>query len=148
VPPIVSAVEIARPAEDVFSYVTDPSRFSEWQEGVVSGSIEGGGPHALGSRCVTRRVIGGRERMSTQEITKLDPPHRWSVRGIDGPVRADVDVIVETLGDSPTSRMTIRLDFKGHGAGRVIVPLFVRRQAAREVPRSCAKLKERLECQD
>jgi uncharacterized protein YndB with AHSA1/START domain len=145
VPPIVSTVEIARPAEEVFSYVTDPSRFGEWQEGVVSGGVEGGGAQELGGRCTTRRLIGGRERTSTQEITKLDPPLRWSVRGIDGPVRADVDVIVEPLRGRPASRVTITLDFKGHGAGRVIVPLFVHRQAAKEVPRSCERLKRLLE---
>jgi uncharacterized protein YndB with AHSA1/START domain len=138
-------VDIARPVEEVFSYVTDPSRFAEWQEGVVEGGLEGGGPQSLGSKCTTRRLIGGRERTSTQEITKLEPPHRWSVQGIDGPVRADVDVIVESLGADPASRVTITLDFNGHGIGRVIVPLLVRRQASREVPRSCAKLKDRLE---
>jgi uncharacterized protein YndB with AHSA1/START domain len=34
--PIVSSVEIARRPEDVFSYVTDPSRLAEWQESLVS----------------------------------------------------------------------------------------------------------------
>jgi carbon monoxide dehydrogenase subunit G len=145
VAPIMSTVEIARPAQEVFSYVTDPSRFGEWQEGVVSAGVEGGGPQAVGSHCTTTRLIGGRKRTSTQEITVLDPPRRWSVHGIDGPVRADVDVVVEALGEGSGSRVTIALDFRGHGIGRVIVPLFVRRQAASEVPRSCAKLKQRLE---
>ncbi len=31
-PPIVLTIEIARPPDEVFSYVTDPSRFAEWQE--------------------------------------------------------------------------------------------------------------------
>lgn len=143
--PIVSTVEIARPPQDVFAYVTDPSRFGEWQEGVVSGDLEGDGPPALGSRCTTTRLIGGRERTSTAEITALDPPRGWSVRGIDGPVRADVDVSIEPLDDRSGSRVTITLEFRGHGLGLVIVPLLVRRQAAQEVPRSCATLKRRLE---
>ena len=37
---IVSDVDIARPPDEVFSYVTDPSRFGEWQADVVSGHIE------------------------------------------------------------------------------------------------------------
>lgn len=40
--PIVWRIEIARPPEEIFSYVTDPSRFSEWQKGVVGGHMEGG----------------------------------------------------------------------------------------------------------
>jgi len=35
--PIVTSIEIARPQNDVFAYVTDPSRFAEWQAGVVGG---------------------------------------------------------------------------------------------------------------
>lgn len=146
-PRIMSTVEIACSAQKAFSYVTDPSRFREWQEGVRSGGVEGSGPQAVGSRCTTTRLLGGRERASTQEITVLDPPRRWSVRGIDGPVRADVDVVVEPL-DEDSSRVTIELQFNGYGIGRVLVPLFVHRQAAREVPRSCARLKQRLEAPD
>ena len=41
--PIVLTIEIARPPNEVYSYVTDPSRFTEWQEDAVGGSIEGGG---------------------------------------------------------------------------------------------------------
>jgi uncharacterized protein YndB with AHSA1/START domain len=30
--PIVTSTEIDRPADEVFTYATDPARFSEWQE--------------------------------------------------------------------------------------------------------------------
>jgi uncharacterized protein YndB with AHSA1/START domain len=33
--PIVSHIEIARPPDEVFAYVTDPSRFHEWQHDVM-----------------------------------------------------------------------------------------------------------------
>jgi hypothetical protein len=33
---IVESIEISRRPEDVFAYVTDPSRLPEWQESVVS----------------------------------------------------------------------------------------------------------------
>jgi uncharacterized protein YndB with AHSA1/START domain len=32
---IASTIDVARPPAHVFSYVTDPSRFHEWQKGVV-----------------------------------------------------------------------------------------------------------------
>lgn len=93
--PLVSSIEIARPQDEVFSYVTDPSRFREWQAGVVGGSIEPGKAPSVGAKCVTTRRIGGGERHVTSEITKIDPPSRWAVHGIDGPIRATVDVTVE-----------------------------------------------------
>jgi uncharacterized protein YndB with AHSA1/START domain len=143
--PIVTSIEIARPQEEVFSYVTDPSTFSEWQAGVLSGSIEGGKSPGVGSKCTTTRRIGGAERASTSEVTKIDPPTSWAVHGVDGPIRAIVDVTVEPLSESARSRVTIELEFEGHGIGKLLVPLLVRRQARNEMPANCMRLKERLE---
>ena len=92
----------------------------------------------------TRR-IGRGERTMTSELTEYDPPRRFAFRGIDGPVRAVGNSTVEPLEDGTRSRVTIDLDFEGHGIGKLLVPLVVRRQARNEVPRSCRKLKERLE---
>jgi len=145
VAPIISTVEIARPPEEVFAYVTDPSHFVEWQQGVVSGRMEEDGPILVGSRCVTTRRIGGSDRTTTQEITELTPPIRWADRGLDGPIRARVQVDVEPIDQDAGSRVTFAVDFEGHGIGMVLVPLFVRPQARREMPVNCRNLKERLE---
>jgi hypothetical protein len=81
----------------------------------------------------------------TTEITAYDPPRRWADRGIDGPIRAIVEVTVEPLTGG--SRVTIELDFAGHGIGKLLVPLVVRRQAAKEMPGNMSRLKRRLESQ-
>ena len=143
--PIVSSIEIARSQEEVFSYVTDPSTFAEWQVGVVGGSMEGGNPPRVGSKCTTTRRIGGTAREVTSEITKIDPPTSWAVHGVDGPIRAIVNVTVEPLNGSAQSRVTIELEFEGHGLGKLLVPLVVRRQARNEMPENCRSLKQRLE---
>ncbi len=143
--PLLSTIEIDRPRDEVFFYVTDPTKFAEWQAGVVGGSVEGDPPPAVGSKCMTTRRIGGTERESTSEITELDPPTSWAVRGIDGPIRAIVNVTVESLDGSERSRVTIGVDFEGHGIGRLLVPLVVRRQARNEMPANCRRLKERIE---
>ena len=116
--PIVTSIEIARPQNDVFAYVTDPSRFAEWQAGVEGGSTEGGTSPHVGAKCTTTRRVGGTARQVTSEITKIDPPRWWGIHGIDGPVRAIVDVTVEALNGGEQSRVTIELDFEGHGIGK------------------------------
>ena len=143
--PIVSSIEIARPPEEVFSYVTDPSRLAEWQESVVSTRIEGSGPPGVGSRVVVTRRIGRGERAMTSEITELSPSRSWGVRGVDGPVRGNVKGTIDPLDDSARSRVTIELDLHGHGVGKLLVPLVVRRQAQKEMPTNLRNLKERLE---
>jgi uncharacterized protein YndB with AHSA1/START domain len=143
-PPMVSSIEIARPPDEVFSYVTDPSRFAEWQHDVVSVRIQGGRPPGVGSRFTTTRRIGGTERTMTQEITEISPPRSWAVHGVDGPIRPHANVTVEPLNDGARSRVTFALDFEGHGIGKPLVPV-VRRQALKGAPTSYRNLKERLE---
>ncbi|MGH9106773.1 MAG: SRPBCC family protein [Acidimicrobiales bacterium] len=142
--PIVASTEVARPAEEAFTYVIDPTTMSEWQQGVVRGQLDGAPTH-VGSRCTTIRKFGGREREVVTEITEYDPPRRWADRGVSGPIRAIVAVSVEPLADGSRSRVTIDVDFTGHGIGKLLVPLVVRRQAAKEMPENMNRLKQRLE---
>ena len=147
-PPIVTSAEIDRPAAEVFAYATDPARFSQRQKGVVEGHMDGPGntaqAPAAGAKCVTTRRIGGANRPSTSEVVHIDPPRTWRVRGIDGPIRAAVDVLVEPVTDS-RSRLTISVDFTGHGIGKILVPLMVRPEARKEMPGNIAALKHRME---
>ncbi len=143
--PIVSTVEIDRPPSAVFPYATDPSHFAEWQPDVVSGSNEGAA--GVGSKCIMTRKVGGTQRTSTSEITEYEPPTRWTIHGIDGPIRADVCVVVEPVDAGQRSRLTVQLDFHGHGFGKLLAPM-VTSQARREVPKSCQNLKQRLEASD
>jgi len=147
-PPIVTSAEIERPAADVFAYATDPARFPEWQQGVVDGHMDGPGngtqSPAVGAKCVTTRRIGGANRASTSELVHIDPPRTWGVRGTDGPIRAAVEVLVEPVTGS-RSRLTISVDFTGHGIGKILVPLMVRPEAHKEMPGNLAALKQRME---
>jgi uncharacterized protein YndB with AHSA1/START domain len=143
-PPLVTTIEIGRPVAEVFAYATDPARFAEWQQGVVEGHLAESGVPRVGARCQTTRRIGRADRASTSELTHIDPPRTWGVRGIDGPIRAVVEVTVEPL-DHARSRLTIAVDFQGHGIGKLLVPLLVRREARKEMPANLATLKQRLE---
>jgi hypothetical protein len=83
---------------------------------------------------VTRR-LGRRTVPGTEEITQLKPPRTWSWRAGGGPVRGTVNGMVEPLDGGRRSRVTIALEFEGHGIGRLLVPLVVRRQARRQLPK-------------
>jgi uncharacterized protein YndB with AHSA1/START domain len=144
-PPIVSEIEIARPPDEVYAYVTDPSRFPEWQHDVVRVRVQGGRPPGVGSRFTTTRRIGRVEQTTTQEVTAADPPRSWAARGVDGPFRPSAAVTVEPLDGGAGSRVTFALDFEGQGIGRLLPLEVIRRMAAKGAPRSYRNLKERLE---
>jgi uncharacterized membrane protein len=142
--PIVETVEIARSPQDVFAYLDDLGRHGEWQEQIVDVKVETEGPTRVGSRATdTRRVPGG-PRQFTYEITEHDPPRKASFRVVDGPVRPFGSITVEPVGDGSSSRVTLSLDFEGHGVGKLLAPL-ARRDARKQVPKDQARLKERLE---
>lgn len=141
--PIVNSIEISRRPEDVYAYLADPSHVPEWQESAVS--ARGDAPLTMGSRVVVTRKVGGTEREMTNEVTEVTPPRSWSLRGVDGPIRGNVTGTIEPLEGGERSRVTIALDFEGHGIGKLLLPLFVRRQVQSEMPKNMQNLKNRLE---
>lgn len=142
--PMVHSVEIDRTPDDVFAYVTDMSRFPEWQDKVLAAAPPEA-QLAVGSRGTLTRRDGGREQTLTSELTEYEPPRRYAFRVVDGPVRAQGRGTFEPLEGGSRTRFTFELDFEGHGIGKLLVPLVVRRQAGKELEQSHARLKERLE---
>jgi hypothetical protein len=79
---------------------------------------------------------GGHRTAASQDLA-------WRAGG--GLVRGTVNGMVEPLDGGRRSRVTIALEFEGHRIGRLLVPLVVRRQARRQLPKNEQKLKEVLE---
>jgi hypothetical protein len=141
---IKHSIEIDRSQADVFAYLDEPARHSEWQEGLLASKVATEGPVRVGTRVVDTRKMPGGPRDMTYEITQHDSPSGSGWRGVDGPVRADGTFTVESIGEGARARVTVELNLTGHGIGMLLVPI-ARMQAAKQVPRSHAKLKEILE---
>ncbi|MCX4957044.1 MULTISPECIES: SRPBCC family protein [Streptomyces] len=139
------SIDIDRRPEDVYAYLTDPTHLPEWQDSAVSAVPIGDLPVHVGSRVLVTRQIGRRRVPTTMEFVELDPPRSWHVHGVDGPVRPDVRGTVEPLDGGTRSRLTLDVDFEGHGVGRALVPLVVRPMVRKEMPRGEEKLKHLLE---
>jgi carbon monoxide dehydrogenase subunit G len=142
---IEESIEISRSPQDVFRYVTDFSHFQEWQGGVVSVLLEDDESAALGSKAIVTRRVGPRTVSGTEEITELTHPRTWTVRGVAGPLVAVAKGVLEPLDEGTRSRLTIALDFEGRGVGKLLVPLVIRRQAKKQLPRNQQTLKKVLE---
>ncbi|MBT2472119.1 SRPBCC family protein [Streptomyces sp. ISL-66] len=142
---IRNTIDIDRRPEDVYSYVTDPTHLPEWQDSALSAVPMGDLPVHVGSRVMVTRQIGRRKVPTTMEFMELDPPRSWHIHGIDGPVRPDVRGTIEPLDGGTRSRVTLAVDFEGHGMGRALVPLVVKPMVRKEMPRGEEKLKHLLE---
>ncbi|MEU7550742.1 SRPBCC family protein [Streptomyces sp. NPDC044571] len=142
---IRQSIDIARRPEEVYTYITDPAHLPEWQASALSARPLDDAPPHVGQRVAVTRRMGRRDLPMTMEVVELDPPRSWHLHGVDGPVRGDVRGTIEPLDDGRRSRVTLALDFEGHGIGRVLAPLVVKPFARKEMPRSEEKLKHLLE---
>ena len=142
--PIIDSVEIAKSPQEVFAYLDDLKRHGEWQSQIVEVVSVSERPTRVGTRATERRRVPGGPREFTYEIVEHDPPRRVSFRVLNGPVRPVGTVTVEPLDEGARSRLTLELDFEGHGFGRLLAPL-ARRDARKQVPKDQLRLKERLE---
>ena len=141
---ITNSIEIDRRPEDVFAYLAELEKHSEWQADLIGSKLVTQGPVGVGTRVADTRKVPGGPREMTYEVTEHDPPNKSSWRGVDGPVRVDGSVIVEPVGGGERSRVTVELNFAGHGIGVLFMPI-ARMQARKQVPANQARLKEILE---
>jgi len=109
--PAIASTVVDRPAAEVFAYATDPARFHEWQQGVIDGHLDQPGPAQVGTKCLTTRRICGANRAVTSELTHSDASRTRGVQGIDGPIRATVDVTVEPLTETRSCAAAAADDF-------------------------------------
>jgi uncharacterized protein YndB with AHSA1/START domain len=79
-------VDVAAPIEDVFDYLSDPAKLHEWQ-GTTDVRVLTEGPVAVGTRIRETREVLGRKLTQTVEVTEHDPPRRFSLRVVEGPVK-------------------------------------------------------------
>ncbi|MEU1006100.1 MULTISPECIES: SRPBCC family protein [Streptomyces] len=142
---IRESIDVERRPEEVYDYVMDAGRMPEWQLSAVSAERLDEGPVGIGTKVRVTRHVGRRVMPMTMEVTEYDPPYSWGMRGVDGPVRAQVHGEVEPYDEGRRSHVTIDIDFEGHGMGKVLVPLVVRPQVRKELPRNEQLLKDRLE---
>jgi carbon monoxide dehydrogenase subunit G len=77
---------INRPVEDVFAFLIVPENVEQWMAAVTSTTRSGIGPVTHGETFQQAVKFLGRTFDVTFEVTELEPPRRWCVRNVGGPV--------------------------------------------------------------
>jgi uncharacterized protein YndB with AHSA1/START domain len=140
---MTTTIEINCPPDEAYAYVTDPTRFAEWQADVVRVEMDDRAA-GVGTKFTTVRRIGGTERLLRQQISEYEPPRRWASAAIGGPIRPAAGIDVEPIDGGAACRVTFTLGFDGRGIGLTLLPM-VRRQAEKLAPVSYQRAKQRLE---
>ena len=140
---VEASVIIRAPIEVVFDYLIEPSTIHEWQGSALYARLETDRPFRIGSRTVETRKFLGQRLESTMEVTELEPPHRFAIQVLDGPVRfsAAAEASVESDG---STRVDWTMEGESRGFFRVAEPI-VERVCKRELRHSVETMRDLLE---
>jgi carbon monoxide dehydrogenase subunit G len=133
-------IEIARPVDDVFAYLTAVGKLPEWQASVVSARANG--PLGEGSRIVEQRALLGHEAETELEVTCYEPGRRFGLRTLTGPVDLTIDHDLEAAGGE--TRLHVTATGKPGGLLRFAARA-VEAKARHELHRDFERLKANLE---
>jgi carbon monoxide dehydrogenase subunit G len=140
VPRFATTVEIARPPQDVFAFLTDLSKLPQWQSSLAGAHAEE--PMRVGTRIRERRKFMGRELNTQVEVTTYDPPRRFDLESRGGPLSFEIRHRLQPAGDG--TRLDVEVEFKlGAMAGIAARPLL--KPAEREFRSDFERLKRVLE---
>jgi uncharacterized protein YndB with AHSA1/START domain len=133
-------VQIDRSAEDVFAYLVDVDRLTEWQGSAVE--CRSDGPLREGSLISERRRLLGREAETELEVTAFEPPRRLTLRSLSGPVNFTVDHELVENGDGTTIHFAAEAQ---QGAFLSLAKKVIAKKAEQEFRGDFARLKAILE---
>lgn len=140
----VDSVDISRRPEEIFTYMLEPSHYSEWDDSIISAQREDSSPLAVGSKTKVLHRMGPLKVSTTEELIELNPPQRFTNRGVSGPLAGVASCTIEPLDGGERARLTMSLELEARGLGKLLIPIATPR-ARKALPRQLKKLKEILD---
>lgn len=135
-------VEIGRPPEEVFAFVTDPAAYPRWQPSLVRVQPHAPGPLRLGSEATEVRRFLGRELETTWTCVEHDPCTRSAIQSDEGPVPFRGTFELEPSGGGTRFTWTVETWGAAARLGGPLAGLATKRELAANAGRLKALLEE------
>jgi uncharacterized membrane protein len=143
---VEESIEINRPLEEVFNYVSDVGNYPEWMAHALEVRKDTEGPPQQGDRFIVAIKSVGRRFETPYERTSYVPNRRYTDRATGGPVPNQrwACAFQEVSGGT---RLTRAVDAEPGGLLKLLEPL-QKRAAERQLRRDLQTLKDLLEAAD
>lgn len=140
---VTTSIEIERPADDVFAYVSEFTNNPEWQRGQVSCEWTSEPPLRVGSTYDQHARFLGKDIVNSFEVIEHEPGRRVRFTSTGGSFPLTITRRVEPAG---TGRARFTEEVQGDSSGfyRIAEPL-LRRMVKRSIARDLPRLKALLE---
>jgi uncharacterized protein YndB with AHSA1/START domain len=119
---VVTKTTIARPLEEVATYVAEPSNAPEWYVNIASADWKTPPPLQLGSRFAFVAHFMGRRLEYTYEVIDFVPNERLVMRTAEGPFPMETTYTWQRGADGET-RMTLRNRGEPSGFSKIAAPV-------------------------
>ena len=114
---------IARSAQDVFDFLTDPANAPQVITSTTSMVKVSDGPTGVGTRLRETRLMRGKEEQADLEIVAYEPSRRYAVKNVsDGIETVYAYAFREEAGGT---RVDLACEVIGKGAKKLLLPIVV-----------------------
>ncbi len=138
------SVVINRPTEEVFAFVADIEKMSQWMSELVEAKQTSEGPVGVGTTYMAVATPLGRRAESTQDVVEYEPNSKFAIKSTSGPVASKDEFTFESVaGGTKVTRVT---EAELGGFFKLAEPL-VARMLKRQFETNFANLKDILEAQ-
>jgi uncharacterized protein YndB with AHSA1/START domain len=136
-------VEINRPLEQVWKFLTSVDNASKWDSGILEAHQTSDGPVGLGTTLEAVRDMGGKRRSMNVKVTEYDPIKRvaWT---IDAGIGTGKSIYTfESAGSATKLSKTSQLELKG--LYNLLTPILRRRFNKSEIEHDLETIKRSVE---
>jgi len=144
---IVVAIDIRRPIDMVFDYITTPANWPAWHP--ATRTVSGSAAHSLliGEQVTEAFVAGGRQGSCIWQVTQREVPCLWTIETSTPEAQAEITYRLKAHGE--TTRFERELTYAASSNWFWILDfLLMRRRMQRESRIALEQLKEQLEQPD
>lgn len=138
---VTNSVQINKPVEAVFDYVSKSENSPQWQVG-LDAVTDVTSEYTVGGRHTEVRTFLGQEMKTTLETVEVESNAKWVGKVVDGPVPYKVEVLYESANGG--TKMTTNIEAEPTGFFKVAQGA-VQSQLEKNLEESGQQLKSLLE---
>jgi len=104
---------IGAPPADVFAYLSDLDKISEWQSGITDARQTSEGGMRVGATALVTRELMGQRIEAPLTVTEYDPPHRIAIDSEVSGVKAQATLDLAGVDDGGATDLTFAMEIRG-----------------------------------
>jgi uncharacterized protein YndB with AHSA1/START domain len=104
---------IGAPPADVFAYLSDLDKISEWQSGITDARQTSEGGMRVGATALVTRELMGQQIGTPLTVTEYEPPHRIAIDSEVSGVQAHTTLDLAPTGDDEATDLLFAIEIRG-----------------------------------